>query len=235
MLSSLTRRHALPAVRSFLPAKASTSKHQNMHCASFPVMRTAGSVHRFSTEPPSSTTKEATAESAETTPGEEEKEEAVEDPTIALKAQLKEQRDQMMRALADAENARTIARRDVENANHFAVTKFAKSLLDVADNLSLALAAIPAEEVEKEGNASLKTLMEGVSMTDTLLSKSFKEHGLVKFGEKGDVFDPNMHDALFQLVDPSLDKGAIGQVLKPGYSLKGRIIRPAQVGTVRDA
>jgi molecular chaperone GrpE len=67
------------------------------------------------------------------------------DPTIALRAELKEQRDHMMRALADAENARTIARRDVENANNFAVTKFAKSLLEVADNLSLALAAIPAE------------------------------------------------------------------------------------------
>mmetsp|Transcript_7200 Transcript_7200/g.14754 ORF Transcript_7200/g.14754 Transcript_7200/m.14754 type:complete len:142 (-) Transcript_7200:393-818(-) len=141
----------------------------------------------------------------------------------------------MMRALADAENARTIAKRDVLNAQQFAVTKLAKSLLDVSDNLSLALASIPPEEVTKEGNGSLKILIEGVAMTETLLNKAFSEHGLVKFGDKGDKFDPNLHDALFQLVDPDLEKGDVGQVLKTGFSLKGRVIRPAQVGTVRDA
>jgi len=140
-----------------------------------------------------------------------------------------------MRALADAENARTIAKRDVLNAQQFAVTKLAKSLLDVSDNLSLALASIPPEEVTKEGNGSLKILIEGVAMTETLLNKAFSEHGLVKFGDKGDKFDPNLHDALFQLVDPDLEKGDVGQVLKTGFSLKGRVIRPAQVGTVRDA
>lgn len=77
--------------------------------------------------------------------------------------------------------------------------------------------------------------MDGVGMTETLLSKAFKEHGLVNYGAKGDAFDPNLHDALFQLVDPDLEKGSIGQVLKTGYTLKGRVIRPAQVGTVRDA
>ena len=114
---------------------------------------------------------------------------------------------------------------------YFAVTKFAKSLLEVADNLSLAIDSIPAEEVES--NATLKTFMEGVDMTDKLLSKSFAQHGLVKFGVRGDKFDPNLHDALFQLQDPELEEGQIGQVLKAGYQLKVRVIRPAQVGTVR--
>lgn len=97
----------------------------------------------FSTNPPHpdveevASTKAVDADDSSTT-------EAV-DPTIALRGELKEQREQMLRALADAENARAIARRDVENAQQFAVTKFAKSLLDVADNLSLALASIPAE------------------------------------------------------------------------------------------
>jgi molecular chaperone GrpE len=92
-----------------------------------------------------------------------------------------------------------------------------------------------SQEIEKPGNESLKTLMKGVGMTDVQLAKVFKEHGLVKFGERGDKFDPNQHDALYQLVDPELEAGVIGQVLKVGYSLKGRVIRPAQVGTVRDA
>jgi molecular chaperone GrpE len=108
---------------------------------------------------------------------------------------------------------------------------FSTSLLEVADNLSLAIDSIPAEEVES--NATLKTFMEGVDMTDKLLSKSFAQHGLTKFGERGDKFDPNLHDALFQLQDPELEEGQIGQVLKAGYQLKERVIRPAQVGTVR--
>jgi molecular chaperone GrpE len=88
--------------------------------------------------------------------------------------------------------------------------------------------------MEKPGNETLKTLMEGVSMTDKLLVKAFSEHGLVSFGEKGEVFDPNKHDALFQIPDPSLEPGQLGQVLKKGYELKGRVIRPAQVGTVKE-
>ena len=159
-------------------------------------------------------------------------------PTSALEKELatakqsaRDSKDQMLRALADAENARAIARRDVENARNFAVTKFAKSLLDVADNLSLAIDSIPAKEIEE--NASLKSLMEGVDMTDKLLVKAFKEHGLVKYGARGDKFDPNLHDALFQLEDAELKEGDIGQVLKVGYQLKDRVIRPAQVGTVR--
>ena len=101
----------------------------------------------------------------------------------------------------------------------------------MADNLSLAIDSIPAKEIEE--NASLKSLMEGVDMTDKLLVKAFKEHGLVKYGARGDKFDPNLHDALFQLEDAELKEGDIGQVLKVGYQLKDRVIRPAQVGTVR--
>jgi len=160
-----------------------------------------------------------------------------------LEDKLKEQKNQMLRALADAENARTIARRDVENAKLFAIEKFAKGLLDVADNLSLAVKAVPKEEAEKEG--SLKVLLEGVVMTEALLTKTFQAHGLEGFGVVNEPFDPNKHDALFQL--PASPEGGreggreggpqqaghIGQVLKKGYALKGRVIRPAQVGTFK--
>jgi molecular chaperone GrpE len=87
--------------------------------------------------------------------------------------------------------------------------------------------------VNKAGNESLKTLMEGVSMTKSMLEKSFKEHGLAKYGVKGDAFDPNFHEALFQIPDATLAEGSVGQVLTTGYTLKGRVIRPAQVGTVK--
>eukprot|EP00615_Pteridomonas_danica_P008871 CAMPEP_0114354594 /NCGR_PEP_ID=MMETSP0101-20121206/19586_1 /TAXON_ID=38822 ORGANISM="Pteridomonas danica, Strain PT" /NCGR_SAMPLE_ID=MMETSP0101 /ASSEMBLY_ACC=CAM_ASM_000211 /LENGTH=195 /DNA_ID=CAMNT_0001496119 /DNA_START=282 /DNA_END=869 /DNA_ORIENTATION=- len=186
----------------------------------------------FSTESPK--------EDAE--PVEEKVEEKVEEltPEQKLEAAIKEKdellaqsKDRMMRALADAENARTIAKRDVANAQQYAVTKFAKSLLSVADNLTLAVTAIPQEEVDKKGNESLKTLMEGVNMTKTMLEKAFTEHGLEKYGEKGDSFDPHYHDALFQIPDPTLEEGVVGQIITKGYKLKGRVVRPAQVGTVR--
>lgn len=153
-----------------------------------------------------------------------------EDPRVSkLQTEVTELKDHMLRALADAENARKIAKRDVENAHHFAITKFAKSLLDVADNLQLAISSIPEEDVEKD--EQLKALMDGVKMTESALMKAFHSHDLHKFGEKGDKFDPNMHDALYQLNDPSLEPGTLAQVLKCGYRLHERVIRPAQVGT----
>lgn len=153
----------------------------------------------------------------------------------AMEAEIKDLKDQALRALADAENARSIARRDVANAKQYAVTSFAKALLDVADNLALATASVSEEDLSKAENVQTKTLMEGVRMTEATMKKTFGQFGLKKYGEKGDKFDPNLHDALFQLVNDDLETGTIGQVLKPGYMLNDRVVRPAQVGTVRDA
>lgn len=152
-----------------------------------------------------------------------------------MEAEMKDLRDQALRALADAENARSIARRDVTNAKQYAVTSFAKALLDVADNLALATASVSEEELSKAENSQTRTLMEGVQMTEASMKKTFGQFGLQKYGERGDLFDPNLHDALYQLVDEDLETGTIGQVLKPGYKLNDRVVRPAQVGTVRDA
>lgn len=92
-----------------------------------------------------------------------------------------------------------------------------------------------SQEVGKADNGSLKTLIEGVSMTETLLIKAFREHGLLKFGAVGDVFDPNFHEALFEIPVPDAAPNTLAQVLKEGYSLKGRVIRPASVGIVKNA
>ena len=109
----------------------------------------------FSTQTPTGEPEEAVASpSSDGDPSEDAAGPAV-DQVAELEAKLKEQKDQMLRALADAENARTIAKRDVENARQFAVTKFAKSLLDVADNLTLAMGSIPAEVRKKEKNVCL--------------------------------------------------------------------------------
>lgn len=151
-----------------------------------------------------------------------------------LEAQVKELKDQLLRSYAEQENIRRIAKTDVENARAFAISSFAKSLLDTSDNLTRALDAVPEEyRQDKENHAVLATLFEGIKMTDDGLTKAFAKNGLKKFGEPGDKFDPNKHDALFEYVDDKMDAGTIGQVMKVGFSLKDRVIRPAEVGVIK--
>ncbi len=154
--------------------------------------------------------------------------------TEKLEAQLKDMKDQLLRSLAEQENIRRIAKRDVENARSFAVTSFAKSLLETSDNLSRAMDAVP-EELRKdtENHPVLATLYEGIHMTDNGLTKAFNKNGLKKFGESGDKFDPNMHEALFEYPDENMDAGSVGQVMKVGFMLNERVIRPAEVGVTK--
>ncbi len=151
-----------------------------------------------------------------------------------LQAEVKNMKDQLLRSLAEQENIRRIAKKDVDNARAFAITSFAKSLLDTSDNLTRALDAVPEEYREdKENHAVLATLFEGIQMTDDGLTKAFAKNGLTKFGAVGDKFDPNMHEALFEYPDANMEAGTIGQVMKVGFSLKERVIRPAEVGVVK--
>ena len=147
-----------------------------------------------------------------------------------LEAQVAAKHDQALRSLAEAENARRRASIDVENAHKFAVGKFAKSLLDVADNLGRAADSVPEEAIAE--NEQLKMLHEGVTMTSTMLLKTFEQHGLQRVDPLGEKFDPNLHNALFEVPDPAQEPGTIAHVQNYGYSLHDRVIRPADVGIV---
>mmetsp|Transcript_22811 Transcript_22811/g.39032 ORF Transcript_22811/g.39032 Transcript_22811/m.39032 type:complete len:258 (-) Transcript_22811:228-1001(-) len=156
------------------------------------------------------------------------------DKIADLESQIKDLKDNLLRSLAEQENTRRIAQRDVANAKSFATSSFAKSLLDTSDNLSRALYAVPEElRHDHENNPTLANLYEGISMTDDGLSKAFAKNGLVKFGEKGEKFDPNLHEALFEYPDPEGEAGNIGQVMKVGFMLNKRVLRPAEVGVVK--
>lgn len=149
-----------------------------------------------------------------------------------LKEEIRSLKDQVLRSYAEEENVRRIAKRDVENAKSYANSSFAKALLEVADNLERAIKSVPEDSIEPKD--TLKMLKEGVGMTEEGLHKTFLKFGVAKFGAIGDKFDPNMHDALFQI--PVVEggqgtPGTIGQVLKPGYKLHDRVIRAAEVGT----
>lgn len=153
-----------------------------------------------------------------------------------LEKEVSNLKEQVLRALAEQENTRRIAKKDVDSARQFAVTSFAKSLLDVSDNLTRAMDAVPEElRNDTEKNPVLATLFEGIQMTDAGLTKSFEKNGLVKFGAFGDKFDPNYHNAMFEYPDPEKEAGTIGQVMKVGFMLHGRTIRPADVGVIKKA
>jgi molecular chaperone GrpE len=148
-----------------------------------------------------------------------------------LEQEVKDMKDKYMRSLAEVDNVRNIAKRDVQNATTYASQKFAKALLDTADNLTRALEHVPQDELET--NEVLKTFHEGVVMTETNLQKTFKNNGIIKFGELGDEFDPAIHEAMFQIPDPNATPNTIGQLLSCGYMFKDRVLRPAQVGTYK--
>ena len=151
-----------------------------------------------------------------------------------LESQIKDLKDNLLRSLAEQENTRRIAQRDVANAKSFAISSFAKSLLDTSDNLTRALDAVPEDlRHDHENHPVLANLYEGITMTDDGLTKAFAKNGLVKFGEKGDKFDPNIHEALFEYPDPEGEPGNVGQVMKVGFMLNKRVVRPAEVGVVK--
>lgn len=172
---------------------------------------------------------EAEAEAAAEAPAEKTPEERI----AELEAEVADKHQQMVMAFANEQNAIRIAKEDVAKARVYAVSSFAKSLLDVADNLTRAREAVPVEEIEKEGNDLLKNLVEGVQLTEDGLHKTFAQNGIQKYGDVGDVFDANLHEALYMYEDPTGTPNTLGQLVQTGYMLKERVLRPAKAGIVK--
>ena len=172
-----------------------------------------------------STEGEAQAEEAKETSG----------PSVEeLQDRIKDLEDQYRRSVAEQENIRMIARNDIDKAKQFSIKSFAKSLLEVSDNLQRALESVPEEDLDT--NAQLKVLYQGIEMTNNELVKAFASNGIKKYCDTpGDKFDPNLHNALMQYPDPEKEPDTVGQVIKAGYTLNDRVLRPAEVGVVKAA
>lgn len=146
----------------------------------------------------------------------------------ALQAQIDDLRDRLLRAVADADNTRKRAAREVKETREYAVTGFARDMLDVADNLARAL-----ESLSDEARASLpdgvKPLLEGVEMTERRLLSTMERHGVKRIApEPGEPLDPNRHQAAAQIPHEQ-PKGRIAHVMQPGYVIGERILRAAMV------
>lgn len=147
--------------------------------------------------------------------------------TAPFEAELAKARDELLRALAEIENTRRRAERQAQDARAYAIDRFARDLLPVADTLSRAIAAV-SPEIRAGADDSIRTLIEGVEMTERALLETFARNGLRRVGAKGDTFDPNLHQAVAQTPSPQ-PAGAILEVMQPGYVLADRTIRPAIV------
>jgi molecular chaperone GrpE len=144
----------------------------------------------------------------------------------ALRAERDELRDKFMRALADAENSRKRAERDRKEAEMYGGTRLARDLLPVYDNLSRALQAIP-----EESRSASAALIEGVELTLRELTNVMSKHGITTITPNvGDMFDPQLHQAMFEAPLPGTKAGQIIQVATEGFLLYDRLLRPAQVG-----
>jgi molecular chaperone GrpE len=143
----------------------------------------------------------------------------------ALRAEAAGLKEQVLRFAAEAENTRRRSEREANDARAYAIQKFARDLLGVADNLSRALAATPGVE-----DVGVKNFVLGVEMTEKELQQAFERNGLKKLDPaKGAKFDPHQHQAMMEQPSTEVAGGGVIQVLQAGYELFGRIVRPAMV------
>lgn len=158
--------------------------------------------------------------------------EASPDPLAALEAEKAELKDRLLRALAEMENLRRRVEKDLADARAYGVTRFARDMLDVADNLTRAVQSFPADQ-KTAAEGPLKTLIEGVELTERDLLKKMESHGVRKLEPEGHKFDPNFHQAMFEAADETKPNGTVIAVVQSGYVIGERVLRPAMVGVSR--
>lgn len=145
----------------------------------------------------------------------------------AAEAEIAELKDRALRAAAEVENTRRRLERDKEEAVKNAAGRFARDILPVADNLSRALTSVPADAELPE---PVKNLLAGVEMTERELLNVFERHGIKRIDPRGARFDPNLHNAMFEVEDPTQPAGTVVHMVSFGYTIAGRLLRAAEVG-----
>ncbi len=140
-----------------------------------------------------------------------------------------ELRDRLLRALADMENLRKRTDREVADSRLYGVTSFARDILGVADNMRRALDAV-GPELRAGAQDGVKALIDGVELTERELLKALEKNGMRQFTPQGEKFDPNLHQAMYEVPDASVPAGSVVQVVQPGYMIGERVLRPALVG-----
>lgn len=142
-------------------------------------------------------------------------------------------KDRLLRSVADFRNLQGVTKKDIQKAKDFALQKFARDLLESVDNFGHALNAFKEEDAEK--SKEINDLYTGVRMTRDVFEKTLKKHGIEKLDPIGEQFDPNKHEATFELAQPDKEPGTVFHVQQVGFTLNNRVIRPAKVGIVKSS
>lgn len=148
-----------------------------------------------------------------------------------LQAQLKDANERILRAHADMDNLRKRMEREREDTAKYAITKFACDIVGVSDNFQRAITSVPADAAAAD--TALKTLIEGVTMTESEFLKVLERHGVKRIDPLGQPFSPHQHQAMMEREDASVPAGTIVQVFQAGYVIDERVIRPAMVVVAR--
>jgi len=130
------------------------------------------------------------------------------------------------------ENLRRRTDREIADARVYGISNFARDILAVADNMARALGAFDAK-LREQADAGTHALLDGVELTERELANVLEKHGVKKFDPLGEKFDPNLHQAMYEIPDASRPAGTVAQVVQPGYMIGERVLRPALVGVAK--
>jgi molecular chaperone GrpE len=154
-----------------------------------------------------------------------------EEAAARLEAEVAELRDRLLRAMAELENYRRRAERERQDIAKYAIAAFARDCLSVVDNLRRGLDSVSA--ADRKANPALETLAAGMELTERELLATLERHGIARIDPLGEPFDHNFHQAMLELEDKSAAPGTVVQVMQPGYTINGRLLRPALVGVAK--
>jgi molecular chaperone GrpE len=157
---------------------------------------------------------------------------AQDDPKAALEAENASLKDRLLRTLADMENLRRRGEKDIADARTYAMTNFARDMVNVADNLRRAIESVPAD-ARQAVEGALKSVLEGIELTERDLINTLERHGIKKLDPVGQKFDPNFHQAMMEIQDANVPSGTVTQVIQTGFAIGERVLRPALVGVAK--
>jgi molecular chaperone GrpE len=153
-------------------------------------------------------------------------------PSTALERDLADTKDRLLRALAEMDNMRKRTEREIADSRAYGITVFARDVLNVADSMHRALDGLGVE-LRERSDANVKALLEGVELTERELLKVLEKHGVKKLEPLGQKFDPNRHQAMYEVPDPSAPPGTVVQVVQAGFTIGERVLRPALVAIAK--
>ncbi len=149
----------------------------------------------------------------------------------AKNKEVAEYKDKYIRQVAEFRNLQETTKREIQKAKDFALAKFCKDLIESVDNFHFALDAVDGKTVNE--NNDIKQLYEGIKMVQDIFEKTLSKHGLEKIDPAGEKFDPNRHEATFEIPQPDKEPGTVFHVQQVGYALNNRVLRAAKVGVVK--